>query len=111
MKRRSGRADLTLRINRTELCSTPPRRAGGDQFVAELGSAGLGGRSYVSVDIDERAPEWIVLDYAEGGHERVWGRAHSGTEGVLTYILVEDDSSTGYVSASNARQHLRCDDS
>jgi hypothetical protein len=41
-----------------------------------------------------------VLGYATGEHERVWRRSRKHTDGVLAYRLVEDDSSSGYVSVA-----------
>ncbi|MFJ6533329.1 hypothetical protein [Microbacterium sp. NPDC091662] len=100
MRRRAAQADLTMHIRSTELCRTPPASLDDDQFVARLGSVGLGSTSYVVGRRDPRAPEWIVLDYAIGGHERVWKRTRPHTEGELAYVLVEDDSSNGYVSVA-----------
>ena len=100
MRGRSGQADLTMRIRQTELCRTPPETLDGDQFIAQLGSVGLGSTSYVVGRRDPHAPEWIVLDYATGAHERVWRQTGEHADGVLTYVLVDDDSSKGYVSAA-----------
>ncbi|KJL25295.1 hypothetical protein RN51_00743 [Microbacterium oxydans] len=100
MRGRSGQADLTMRIRPTELCRTPPETLDGDQFIAQLGSVGLGSTSYVVGRRDPHAPEWIVLDYATGAHERVWRQTGEHADGVLTYVLVDDDSSKGYVSAA-----------
>lgn len=103
MKARTGQADLTLRIRPTDLCRTAPKNLDADQFVAHLASTGLGGVSYVVGRRDPEAPEvpeWIVLDYADDAHERVWRRACAHGDGVLSYALVEDDSSTGYLSVA-----------
>lgn len=100
MKVRAGQANLTLRIRATELCRTPPKNLDADQFVAHLGSTGLGSVSYVVGRRDPEAPEWIVLGYATGGHERVWRRARPHTDGVLSYTLAEDDSSSGYLTVA-----------
>lgn len=99
MKRRAE-AELTLHIRSSELCSLPTAPLGADQFVAQLSSVGLGSASYVVGRRDPLAPEWIVLDYAAGGHERVWRQTRSHSDGVLTYALVEDDSSSGYVTVA-----------
>ncbi|CAN7151316.1 hypothetical protein ACIPJ1_12610 [Microbacterium maritypicum] len=100
MRRRAAQAAQTMHIRSTELCRTPPASLDDDQFVAQLGSVGLGSTSYVVGRRDPHAPEWIVLDYATGGHERVWRRTRPQTDGLLAYVLVEDDSSNGYVSAA-----------
>jgi len=100
MRRRAPQAAQTMHIRSTELCRTPPASLDDDQFVAQLGSVGLGSTSYVVGRRDPHAPEWIVLDYATGGHERVWRRTRPQTDGLLAYVLVEDDSSNGYVSAA-----------
>ncbi|MFE7197863.1 hypothetical protein [Microbacterium oxydans] len=100
MRGRAGKADLTMRIRPTELCCTPPETLDDDQFIARLGSVGLGSTSYVVGRRDPHAPDWIVLDYATGAHERVWRQAGEHADGVLTYVLVDDDSSKGYVSAA-----------
>jgi len=100
MTGRGRQDDLTLRIRPAELCNTPPAGLREDQFVAQLGSVGLGSTSYVVGRRDPRAPEWIVLGYATGGLERVWRRTRPHTDGVLAYALVEDDSSNGYVSVA-----------
>lgn len=78
--RKRAEAELTLHIRSSELCSLPTAPLGADQFVAQLSSVGLGSASYVVGRRDPLAPEWIVLDYAAGGHERVWRqtRPHSG---------------------------------
>lgn len=99
MKRRVE-AELTLHIRSSELCSLPTAPLGADQFVAQLSSVGLGSASYVVGRRDPLAPEWIVLDYAAGGHERVWRQTRPHSDGVLTYALVEDDSSSGYVTVA-----------
>lgn len=100
MNARAGKTDLTLRIRPTDLCRTPPKSLGADQFVAHLCSTGLGSVSYIVVRRDPEAPEWIVLDYADDAHERVWRRARAHADGVLSYTLVEDDSSNGYLSVA-----------
>lgn len=100
MRRRAAQAAQTMHIRSTELCRTPPASLDDDQFVAQLGSVGLGSTSYVVGRRDPHAPEWIVLDYAAGGHERVWRRTRPQADGLLAYVLVEDDSSNGYVSAA-----------
>lgn len=100
MTGRGPQAEQTLRIRPTELCRTPPSRLREDQFVAQLGSVGLGSTSYVVGRRDPHTPEWIVLGYATGGHERVWRRTRTHTDGVLAYALVEDDSSNGYVTVA-----------
>lgn len=100
MRGRAAQADLTMHIRSTELCRTPPAPLDDDQFIAQLGSVGLGSTSYVIGRCSPSAPEWIVLDYAAGGHERVWRRARPHTDGVLAYALVEDDSSNGYVTVA-----------
>ncbi|MGH3691770.1 MAG: hypothetical protein ACRDT7_16590 [Microbacterium sp.] len=100
MRRRAAQADLTMHIRSTELCRTPPAPLDDDQFIAQLGTVGLGSASYVVGRRDPRAPEWIVLDYATGGYERVWRRARAHADGVLAYSLVEDDSSNGYVTVA-----------
>ncbi|MDF2506981.1 MAG: hypothetical protein K0Q52_840 [Microbacterium sp.] len=100
MSVRAARADLTLRIRSTDLRRTPPKSAGADQFVAHLCSTGLGSVSYFVGRREPEAPEWIVLDYADDTHERVWRRARTHGDGVLSYALVEDDSSNGYLSVA-----------
>lgn len=100
MRRRAAQAAQTMHIRSTELCRTPPASLDDDQFVAQLGSVGLGSASYVVGRRDPHAPEWIVLDYTTGGHERVWRRTRPQMDGLLAYVLVEDDSSNGYVSAA-----------
>lgn len=98
MRGRAAQAELTMYIRSTELCRTPPIPLDDDHFVAQLGSVGLGSTSYVVGRRDPRAPEWIVLDYATGAHERVWRQTRQHADGVWAYVLVEDDSSQGYVS-------------
>ncbi|WAA66226.1 hypothetical protein [Microbacterium oxydans] len=98
MKRREARGDVTLRIRSAELSLTPPPRVAADEFVARLGSGGLGCTSYVVARREGTAPEWIVLDYAAEGRERVWRQVPSHADDVLSYVLVEDDSSSGYVT-------------
>ncbi|MBT2495935.1 hypothetical protein J7E45_09970 [Microbacterium sp. ISL-59] len=100
MKARPGQADLTLRIRPADLCRTPPKSPGADQFIAHLGSTGLGSVSYIVGRRDPEAPRWIVLAYADDAHERVWRRACAHADGVLSYALVEDDSSNGYLSVA-----------
>ncbi|NJI58573.1 hypothetical protein HCX50_03920 [Microbacterium oxydans] len=100
MKVRPGQADLTLHIRSTDLCRTPPKNPGADQFIAHLGSTGLGSVSYIVGRRDPETPEWIVLDYADDAHERVWRRARTHADGVLSYALVEDDSSSGYLTVA-----------
>lgn len=100
MKARPAQANLTLRIRPTDLCRTPPKRPAADQFVAHLCSTGLGSVSYIVGRRDPEAPQWIVLDYATGGHERVWRRTRAHGDGVLSYTLVEDDSSSGYLTVA-----------
>lgn len=98
MKRRDTGGDVTLRIRSADLSSAPPRRVAADQFVARLGSGGLGCTSYVVARREGTAPGWIVLDYAAEGRERVWRQTRSHADDVLSYVLVEDDSSSGYIT-------------
>lgn len=100
MKARPAQADLTLRIRPADLCRTPPKSPAADQFIAHLGSTGLGSVSYIVGRRDPEAPRWIVLDYADDAHERVWRRARAHADGVLSYTLVEDDSSNGYLTVA-----------
>ncbi|PRB18279.1 hypothetical protein [Microbacterium sp. MYb62] len=100
MRARSGRPELTLHVQPVELCRTPPRSRRDDQFVAQLGSVALGSTSYLVGREGQSVPEWIVLDYATGGHERIWRRTRPHADGVLAYALVEDDSSNGYVTVA-----------
>lgn len=88
-----------LHVRPEELRNTPPLSPGIGRLVAQLSSPGLGSTSYVVAGGDGPAPEWIVLDYPGGLHERAWRRIRPRTEGVLSYALVEDDSSSGYVTA------------
>lgn len=100
MSREAGRPHVTMRIRPSDLCRTPPAGAAEDRFIAQLGSVGLGSSSYVVAPREAQTPEWIVLGYATGEHERVWRRSRKHTDGVLAYRLVEDDSSSGYVSVA-----------
>lgn len=94
-----GSAGTTLRIRPTDLHRTAPAVRAADDFVAQLGTAGLGAGSFVVARHPGRTPDWIVLDYAADGCERVWCRTRHEQDGMPTYLLVEDDSSTGYISA------------
>lgn len=87
-----------LHVRPEDLQNTPPVTAGVGR-VAQLSSAGLGSTSYVIAGGEGPVPEWIVLDYPGGHHERAWRRVRPCTDGVLSYTLVEDDSSSGYVTA------------
>jgi len=100
MRERSGRPDLTLRVHPAELRSAPPKLQSDDRFIAQLGSVALGSTSYIVGRRDQSVPEWIVLDYAASGHERIWRRTRPHADGVLAYALVEDDSSNGYVTVA-----------
>lgn len=80
---------------RAEATDCPP-----DHAVAQLASPGLSGNSVVVVPTEPTPPAWIVLDYADG-RERLW-RRRSDTGGTLSFALVEDTASTGYVSARTA---------
>ena len=100
MRARTAPADVTLRIRPSDLCRTPPTALDEGQFVGQLGSTGLGNVSFVVGRRDPDAPEWITLGYSTGGYERVWRRARRSADGVIAYLLVEDDSSSGYVSVA-----------
>lgn len=100
MTGRSPQAELTMHIRPTDLCRTPPTPSGEVPFVAQLGSAGLGSTSYVVGRGGSHTPEWIVLAYAAGDHERVWRRKRRNPDGVVAYVLVADDSSDGYVTVA-----------
>lgn len=95
----TGQERSILHVRPDELRNTPPLTPGIGRLVAQLSSPGLGSTSYVITGGAGPAPEWIVLDYPDGHHERAWRRLRPGTEGVLSYTLVEDDSSSGYVTA------------
>jgi hypothetical protein len=100
MRARTAAAKTTLHIRPSDLRPAPPKRLDADQFVAQLGSTGLGGVSYVVGRRDPEPPEWIALGYATDAHERVWRRGGRPADGVVAYLLVEDDSSNGYVSVA-----------
>lgn len=100
MRARTAPADVTLHIRPSDLRRTPPTALDEGRFVGQLCSTGLGSVSFVVGRRDPDAPEWIALGYSTGGHERVWRRGRQSADGVITYLLAEDDSSSGYVSAA-----------
>lgn len=90
--------NASLTVDPSALLSTPPARVAEGQFVAQLGSAGLGAASYV-VGADE-APTWIVMEYGTHHDERIWRRTGAAATGHLAYAMFEDTSSRGYVTSA-----------
>lgn len=89
-------ADAVLRLQPAELHDTAPFAPGGDRFVAELASPGLGACSFVLGPQGTPPPAWIVLDYADG-QQRRWRRARRAG-GRHFFTLAEDTASAGYVT-------------
>jgi hypothetical protein len=88
--------ETALHVKVAQLRSTAPRQHGADDFVAHLCSPGLSGGSYV-VGHGVIPPTRIVLEYSDG-HERLWRKVSRGRDGIVSFTLVEDSGSGGYVS-------------